>query len=65
MMPVDREVEQIKHRGVRYTFRYSASADEWVPVNQNGSLRASRVPGVVWEELKRRYNPQKTKEKAT
>lgn len=52
-MAIDNEVQQVKYRGRRYTFRYWASADEWVPVNQDGSLRSSPVSQEVWKGLKR------------
>lgn len=52
-MPIDNEVKQIKYRGRRYTFRYWASADQWVPVNQDGGLRSSLVPREVRKALNR------------
>ena len=52
-MAVDGNVQQIKYCGRRYTFRYWGLADEWVPVNQDGSLRSSLVPREVWRALKR------------
>ena len=51
-MAYDNEVKQIKYRGRRYTFRYCASSDQWVPVNQkDGGLRTSPVPREVWRGL--------------
>ena len=47
----------IEHNGRQYHFEWTESSG-WVPVNQDGSERRSRVPNAVWEKLSAVQRPR-------